>query len=627
MSALTYPKRLIEVDLPIARISAHARREKSIRHGHISTLHIWWARRPLAACRAVICAALWPDPADPLCPQSFRDAAARWLVEFAGRVFPKKINEEGEQLQDTASPESLARWEVFATNEPQLDPHDHAHQNVLRFALLDFIADFANWANSTVPAYLETSRALTHAAHEALGGQPGTRPLVVDPFAGGGSIPLEGLRVGADVFASDLNPVAVLINKVVLEYIPKYANADLRMKDAQGKDVVFKGLAESVLYWGNWVKERAEVELARFYPKDSDGSTPIAYLWARTVLSEAPGEASTPTEIPLIRSMWLCKKRGHDRVFRWKRNQKGHIESEIREVTYADGVTRLVNRPLIEIVDPDLTAARIESGTSSGGSATCPLTAHTTSVESVRRQLSTRRGGASDARLICVVTIDSASAGRRYRLPTQLDHDLARAASDELDARLSEALSDASRVPDERLNHLRGFFNVVLYGIETWGDAFTPRQLLALTTLVQLIQRAGSKIAESNVTLLPVSERAQYLFGKGTQAAGSTSGRKKTARQKGLFEERGEAEAADAGWSDLKGPTAGTTVLDRLHQAMILFGAGRGDLMKRFLVEDGVGKDPRFWKLAQSLAALYPKGTDERRWVEGVLARKKGLGL
>src|SRR3954468_12022241 len=80
------PRRLIEVDLPIARISAHARREKSIRHGHISTLHIWWARRPLAACRAVICAALWPDPADPLCPPSFRDAAARALVEFAQRV-------------------------------------------------------------------------------------------------------------------------------------------------------------------------------------------------------------------------------------------------------------------------------------------------------------------------------------------------------------------------------------------------------------------------------------------------------------------------------------------------------------------------------------------------------------
>src|SRR2546427_4449772 len=107
------PKRLIEVDLPIKRISAHARREKSIRHGHISTLHIWWARRPLAACRAVICAALWPDPADPLCPQAFREAAAKHLSLFAKRVYPRGITEESHTLQDTASPESKARWEVF----------------------------------------------------------------------------------------------------------------------------------------------------------------------------------------------------------------------------------------------------------------------------------------------------------------------------------------------------------------------------------------------------------------------------------------------------------------------------------------------------------------------------------
>src|SRR3954454_16284402 len=119
-----YPKRLIEVDLPIKRISAHARREKSIRHGHISTLDIWWARRPLAACRAVICAALWPDPADPLCPQAFRDAAARQLLAFARRVYPERITDEKHQLQRTASPVSLVRWELLAKNAPPLDPAD-----------------------------------------------------------------------------------------------------------------------------------------------------------------------------------------------------------------------------------------------------------------------------------------------------------------------------------------------------------------------------------------------------------------------------------------------------------------------------------------------------------------------
>src|SRR5438128_4669850 len=104
----TYPKRLIEVDLPIKRISAHARREKSIRHGHISTVHIGWARRPLAACRAVICAALWPDPADPLCPQAFRDAAARIITAFA-----RKAATTG-RLMDTCSKDSFSRWEGLA---------------------------------------------------------------------------------------------------------------------------------------------------------------------------------------------------------------------------------------------------------------------------------------------------------------------------------------------------------------------------------------------------------------------------------------------------------------------------------------------------------------------------------
>ena len=128
--------------------------------------------------------------------------------------------------------------------------------------------------------------------------------------------------------------------------------------------------------------------------------------------------------------------------------------------------------------------------------------------------------------------------------------------------------------------------------------------------------------------LLPVSERTQYLFGKGTEAAPTGPGRKRTkTKQKTFFEELDEAQAAEAGWGELKGPPPGSTVLDRLHQAMILFAAGRGELLKRFLVEEGIGTDARFWKLAQSFSALYPRGSEEKRWVDGVLARKKGLGL
>jgi hypothetical protein len=140
----SYPKRLIEVDLPIKRISAHARREKSIRHGHISTLHIWWARRPLAACRAVICAALWPDPADEHCPALFRKAAEKIMLDFA-----RKVTSDTKLANDHCSPENFKLWQRLAAQPSTLN----SQPVELRSALLNFIADFANWDNSTVREY------------------------------------------------------------------------------------------------------------------------------------------------------------------------------------------------------------------------------------------------------------------------------------------------------------------------------------------------------------------------------------------------------------------------------------------------------------------------------------------
>ena len=148
---------------------------------------------------------------------------------------------------------------------------------------MKFIADFANWDNAAGEEYLNVSRGLVKGAH------PDETPLVVDPFAGGGSIPLEALRLGCEVFASDLNPVACLILKVMLEDIPRYG----------------PGLAEELRKVGAEIKSKAEKELADLYPNDPDGSIPIAYLWARTVTCEAP---NCGAEIPLKRSMWLCRK-------------------------------------------------------------------------------------------------------------------------------------------------------------------------------------------------------------------------------------------------------------------------------------------------------------------------------
>ncbi len=248
-------KRLAEVDFPIAVVSRHSAREKSIRHGHPSTLHLWWARRPLAACRAILLALLLPDPCDEHCPKDFRDKARSLLPHLTGPIGPKDDD--------------------------------------LRQALMKFIGDFANWDRSADPTFLEVGRELVKVAH---GEEP---PLVVDPFAGGGSIPLEALRLGCDAFASDLNPVACLILKVMLEDIPRHGPE----------------LAQELRRVGAEVKKEAEKELAEFYPVDADGAKPIAYLWARTIRCESP---NCGAEIPLMRSFWLCKKANRKRALRYK---------------------------------------------------------------------------------------------------------------------------------------------------------------------------------------------------------------------------------------------------------------------------------------------------------------------
>ena len=484
-----YPKRLIEVDLPIKRISAHARREKSIRHGHISTLHIWWARRPLAACRAVICAALWPDPVDALCPQRFREESAKIINKFAKKAATDK------ELAAHCSPENWSKWKILAKPENQLDSNNPNHLNILRYRLLDFIADFANWDNSTQQDYLETSRALTQAAHEALGGVPGTRPLVVDPFAGGGSIPLEALRVGADAFASDLNPVAVLLNKVVLEYIPKYGQK----------------LADEVRKWGQWLKEEAEKELAEFYPKDADGSTPIAYLWARTIISEAPDDGTgIPVEVPLMRSLWLAKKAGRYRALRWVRDASGIVQTETIEVTYADGVTRKVRRPLLEIFEPK-SEKEVDKGTVARGSATCPVTGYTTPVVSVRKQILARHGGAGDARLFAVVLTKPSTQGRFYRLPSLEDLQASEKAVFEIEKLEKENVDYISLVPDEILPVMSGVFNAPIYGHDTWGSLFTPRQSLTLVTLSKLVKRFSNEELKAEKDLANVIQTCLAL--------------------------------------------------------------------------------------------------------------------
>ncbi|MCY4342458.1 MAG: DUF1156 domain-containing protein [Gammaproteobacteria bacterium] len=423
-------KRLAEVDFPIAAVSRHAVREKSIRHGHPSTLHLWWARRPLASSRAILLALLLPDPCDPHCPEAFKKAARKLLPTVGG-----------------------GRGETDAD---------------LRRGLLKFIADFANWDKAANPTFLNVGRSLVTAVH---GEEP---PLVVDPFAGGGSIPLEALRLGCEAFASDLNPVACLILKVMLEDIPRHGPE----------------LADELRKAGAEIKEQAERELADLYPVDPDGATPIAYLWARTVRCEAP---ACGAEIPLMRSFWLCKKAKRRRALR-------------HTIQRVDGVPPKV---LFEVFEPK-TESEVHTGTVTRAKATCLCCGAVLPPDRVRLQLAAEQGGADvrfdadghrigGARMTAVATLHPNRKGRQYRLPTQADYAAVRQAQ----ARVSGLVDEWERggkqglcpIPDEPLPPIGTLgFRVQRYGMLQWGDLFTARQKVALVEFTHLMQTIPSSL-------------------------------------------------------------------------------------------------------------------------------------
>jgi adenine-specific DNA methylase len=189
--------------------------------------------------------------------------------------------------------------------------------------------------------------------------------------------------------------------------------------------------------------------------------------------------------------MWLARGPRRNLAMRWVRDHSGNVVTKKEEIQYADGSTVTVLEPLIELFSPK-SDKEVDAGTSQGGAATCPVTGFTTPVESVRRQLSTRFGGARDARLACVIANNEESGTKEYRLPSKRDYELFKAAQDALDRLRLHNVGPNSLLPDAEINHLRGFFNVVLYGMHRWGDLFSPRQALALTVFARLIKEAGA---------------------------------------------------------------------------------------------------------------------------------------
>ena len=389
----------------------------------------------------MLMALLLPDPCDSHCPDPFRSRARDILLAMRSRP---------------------GGW------DDQLKTDEG-----LRRVLLKFIADFANWDNSAKPEYLETGRALVRAAH------PEEKPLVVDPFAGGGSIPFEALRIGCESFASDLNPVACLILKVMLEDIPR-----------QGP-----GLADELRKLGAEITTKTEGELADLYPKDPDGATPIAYLWARTVYCEAP---NCGAEIPLMRSMWLCRKPKH----KWA--------LKTRVLPSEDTPPRVE----FELFEPK-SDKEVSGATVSQARATCVCCGGVLPPERVRSQLTAQRGGADvifdekgnrvgGARITAVVRIKPGERDRHYRLPTDADYKAVGFAQARVAQLLDEWEHGGSQglcpVPDETIsfNEIRRI-TVLLYGMLRWGDLFTARQKAALVELVRQIRSMGSSVVISEL--------------------------------------------------------------------------------------------------------------------------------
>ncbi|MBI4706262.1 MAG: DUF1156 domain-containing protein [Deltaproteobacteria bacterium] len=401
-----YPKRLIEVDLPIGRISENARAERSL--GPISTLHLWWARRPLAACRAVLLASLLPDPADARCSDRFRDIARANLARLA-------------LLPDTGHP-----------------PED------LRAGLVHLVTLISDRRAADDPRLLTPARELIAAAAPDLGAAP--EQLLLDPFAGGGAIPVEALRLGVRVVASDLNPIPVMLNRLLVEAVPRLGAARITDHiDAAAKRV----------------EHVARARLARVHP-ETDGRRVIAYVWARTIACEGPG---CGIELPLLRSLWLDKKSSSKASLRCNRS--------------AAGISFSVAR------GPAPTSSAIMRR----GAATCPSCGYTTPNPSLRAQLARRRGGALDARLLAVVTTDRAGRGREFRSPTAADRGAVVEA-----ARLLDQL-DPAALPTEPISALRpspnarGLSAITRIGVRHFVEMFTRRQALCMAVFVDAIRR------------------------------------------------------------------------------------------------------------------------------------------
>ena len=419
-------KKLIEVAIPLDAINRASAREKQIRHGHPSTLHLWWARRPLAACRAVIFCSLIDDPGEDGVP-------AELLRQIDALEEPRPLP---------------ADWDVM----------DIAEQR--RQKLFKFIETLVKWASTTDEDVIGTARELILAATD------GNPPPLLDPFCGGGSIPLEAQRLGLEAHGSDLNPVAVLITKALIELPPKFAGMPPVNPDARaelGSDAEWKGaagLAEDVRWYGEWMRQRARERIGHLYPQGPNGETVIAWLWARTVKCPNP---ACGAEMPLARSFQLSRKKDRE-AWAHPTENANSIRFKVREDS-----------------GPNI------DGTVKRSGATCVVCGTTTPLQYVREQAQQVGLG---AQLMAVAT--EGDRRRNYVSADQI-HEAAAVLDAALEKQIDGDRQRALAPPTpERLTGGTSYG----YGLTTWDSLFTSRQLAALTTFSDLVEEARNLIRD-----------------------------------------------------------------------------------------------------------------------------------
>lgn len=516
-------KKLIEVAMPIKEISAESVRDKSIRHGHISTLHLWWARRPLPVSRAIVFASLVPDPLDALCPQAFKSAVDLLLGANANGADPYKPYEDipytaaQDKLQDntrnrllmfigkfsdefcedikngktTATKDllaaaSLIKWDnkndaniigiarklLWVAHNAQLDSSASAQA-----LLQDFERHYSAIAQAEEALYSfcdrhtpsEQAQALQQALQQAIEAFLDKMPRVFDPFAGGGAIPLEAARLGCRSFGNDINPVAHIIQKASLEFPQRFGKpitysvaeftriyGEKTLQQIPNEQRIYQNgdtiairianrLSFDVEHFAQKLLARTEEKIGHLYPKDPQGNTPIAYYWARTATCSNP---SCRAEVPLLKGFYLANTH----------NKKVYLQP-------------IINGTDIQF-DIKTNGEPPKEGWNLRANLKCPCCGSFSDTKTIKAQF---LNGTSKERILAVIW--DSKEGKQYKLPSAADLEI-------LDKIPKNAEKPTEKMPTEYTQAMPA----CTWGIKTWGDMFSPRQLCALHALVAGIQ-------------------------------------------------------------------------------------------------------------------------------------------